>query len=230
MYIYFTHQVLARVSSCSGSDPTTPSPIRARASVDIYNLYGVTVPPFVDVQSSPERILSQAGPEDPAYDGQHSEGSLKHMGPRGAPAYVPRKERRCRVTEKTSPQKQVQIAASSNRDYVDLSRKVDMELVRAYKDSSTQVVKLTEGPSGFCVAMMKEGMITTEIPALALVPTKKVIEKVKANTFKQKPAGCLKKSRPGSAKVDCIACNHLCIYIYMYKNHTSTNKKAPAST
>ena len=229
--------MLARQSSCSMSEPVTPSPLRARASVDIYNLYGVTMPPFIDVASSPENILSQAAPEDPPYvDEQHSKDSFKKLEALDAPNYVPRKERRSRLQKKTSiekqdqivassdpapteetfPPKQKPIAASSHHDYVDLIRKVDLELMRTYKDGSTQTVKLTEGPSGFCVAMMKEGMVTTEIPSLALVPIKKVIKKVQMKTFRQKPAAWSKKKTPPATKVDCILCPHLCIYLYIY--------------
>ena len=172
IFISCTHQVLARAHSGSGSDPMTPSPLKARKSVDIYNLYGVTMPPYVEVQSSPERILSQAAQDDPAYDEQPPESSSADMRTQVAPAYSPR---RLRVTEKTQPKEQGQIVASNDGpDYVDLVRKVDLDLVRTYKDSSQQVVKLTKGPSGFCVALMKEGMITTEIPALALAPIKKM--------------------------------------------------------
>ena len=195
------------------------------------------MPPFIDVASSPENILSQAAPEDPPYvDEQHSKDSLNKLEALDAPNYVPRKERRSRLQKKTSiekqdqivatsdpapteetfPPKQKPIAASSHHDYVDLIRKVDLELMRTYKDGSTQIVKLTEGPSGFCVAMMKEGMVTTEIPSLALVPIKKVIEYVQMKTFRQKPAACLKKKKRLATKVDCICCPHLCIYIYIY--------------
>ena len=205
IFIPCTHQVLERAPSGSGSDAMTPSPIKARAIVDIYNLYGVTMPPYVEVQSSPERILSQAAQDDPAYD-EHP----KDMKPQVAPAYSPR---RFRVTEKTSPKEQVQIAASNDDpDYVDLVRKVDLDLVRTYKDSSQQVVKLTEGPSGFCVALMKEGTITTEIPVLALLPpTPKVVQPRKIKVFKQKPAAFCKKKRSASTKVDCIVVS-TCIY------------------
>ena len=213
IFIPCTHQVLERQHSGSGSDAMTPSPIKARASVDIYNLYGVTMPPYVEVQSSPERILSQAAPDDPAYDEHSEESSRKDMKPQVAPAYSPR---RVRVTAKTSPKEQVQIAASNDDpDYVDLVRKVDLDLVRTYKDSSQQVVKLTEGPSGFCVALMKEGTITTEIPVLALLPpTPKVVQPMKVQVFKQKPAAFCKKKRSASTKVDCIVV-FTCIYIYI---------------
>ena len=69
--------MLARQSSCSMSEPVTPSPLRARASVDIYNLYGVPMPPFIDVASSPENVLSQPAPESPPYvEEKVSEDSL----------------------------------------------------------------------------------------------------------------------------------------------------------
>ena len=174
------------------SEPVTPSPLRARASVDIYNLYGVTMPPYVEVQSSPERILPQAAQDDPAYDEQPAESSLKDMGTQVAPAYVPK---RCR--EKTTPKKQAQIAASNDDpEYFGLVRKVDLDLVRTYKDSSQQVVKLTEGPSGFCVALMKEGIVTTEFPVLALMPSKpKVAKPKKIKHFKQKSVAVCKTVR-----------------------------------
>ena len=91
IFIPCTHQVLQRQPSGSGSDAMTPSPIKARASVDIYNLYGVTMPPYVEVQSSPERILSQAAHDDPAYDEHSEESSLKDMKPQVAPAYSSRR-------------------------------------------------------------------------------------------------------------------------------------------
>ena len=170
------------------------------------------MPPYVEVQSSPGRILSQAAQDDPAYDEQPAESSLKDMGTHVAPAYVPK-----RVREKTTPKKQAQIAASNDDpDYVDLVRKVDLDLVRTYKDSSQQVVKLTEGPSGVCVALMKEGTITTEIPVLALLPpTPKVVQPMKIQVFKQKPATFCKKKRSARTKVDCIVV-FTCIYIYIY--------------
>ena len=181
-----------KTSPCSESD--TPSPIKARASVDIYNLYGVTMPSYFEVESSPERILSQAAPDDAGYVEQSSESSLKDKATQVAPAYVPTESRR-RIGEKTPPKKQLQIAASNDPDYVDLVRKVDMELVRTYKDSSQQVVKLTEGPSGFCVALMKEGMITTEIPVMSLVGIKPKPEEKKVKVVKGKPAACLRKKK-----------------------------------
>ena len=213
IFIPCTHQVLERQHSGSGSDAMTPSPIKARANVDIYNLYGVTMPPYVEVQSSPERILSQAAQDDPAYDEQPAESSLKDMGTQVAPAYFPK-----RFREKTTPKKQAQIAASNDDpDYVDLVRKVDLDLVRTYKDSSQQVVKLTEGPSGFCVVLMKEGIFTTEIPVLALMPSKpKVAKPKKIKVFKQKPAAFSRKPRSTRTKVDCIVCIHMYFYIYIY--------------
>ena len=133
--LYSTHQVPARTTPCSESDAMTPSPIKARAIVDIYNLYGVAMPSYFEVESSPERILSQAAQDDPAYDEQPAESSLKDMGTQVAPAYVPK-----RVREKTTPKKQAQIAASNDDpDYVDLVRKVDLDLVRTYKGSSQQL-------------------------------------------------------------------------------------------
>ena len=229
--------MLARHSSCGSSDPVTPSPLRARASVDIYNLYGVPMPPFIDVASSPENVLSQPAPESPPYvEEKDSEDSLKQFEALGAPVYVPKQERRNRLQKKTSFGEQGQIvatsdpatteenlqpkqkptAASSHQDYVDLIRKVDLEVKRTYKDGSTQIVKLTEGPSGFCVAMMKEGMVTTEIPSLALVPVKKVINPVQTKTFRKKPAAWSKKKRTPATKVDCILCCHSYVYIYIY--------------
>ena len=191
----------------------TPSPIKARANVDIYNLYGVTMPPYVEVQSSPERILSQAAPDDPAYDEHSEESSRKDMKPQVAPAYSPGRVR-VRLIEKTKSKEQVQIAASNDDPaYVDLVRNVNLDLVRTYKDSSQQVVKLTEGPSGFCVAVMKEGTITTEIPVLALLPPpKKEVQPKKVPVFKLKPAAFCKKKRSASTKVDCIVV-FTCIYI-----------------
>ena len=59
MYIYITHQVLSRASSCSGSDVPSSPPIRARHAADIYKMYNVTMPTCFDVPSSPEQILSQ---------------------------------------------------------------------------------------------------------------------------------------------------------------------------
>ena len=214
IFIPCTHQVLQRQPSGSGSDAMTPSPIKARANVDIYNLYGVTMPPYVEVQSSPERILSQAAPDDPAYDEHSEESSRKDMKPQVAPAYSPGRVR-VRLIEKTKSKEQVQIAASNDDPaYVDLVRNVNLDLVRTYKDSSQQVVKLTEGPSGFCVALMKEGTITTEIPVLALLPpTPKVVQPMKVQVSKQKPAACCKKKRSASTKVDCIVV-FTCIYIY----------------
>ena len=204
---YSTHQVPAKTTPCSESDAMTPSPIKARASVEIYNLYGVTMPSYFEVQSSPERILSQAAPDDAGYVEQSSESSLKDMATQVAPAYVPNEKRR-RIGEKTPPKKQLQIVASNDPDYVDLVRKVDMELVRTYKDSSQQVVKLTEGPSGFCVALMKEGMITTEIPVMSLVGIKPKPEEKKVKVVKGKPAAFFKKNRLARSKVDCIVCSH----------------------
>ena len=136
------------------------------------------------------------------------------MGTQVAPAYVPK-----RVREKTTRKKQAQIAASNDDpDYVDLVRKVDLDLVRTYKDSSQQVVKLTEGPSGCCVALMKEGIVTTEIPVLALMPSKPKVAKPKTiKAFKQKPSAFCKKTRSASTKVDCIVCIHMYLYdIYIY--------------
>ena len=77
-------------------------------------------------------------------------------------------------------------------------------------------MKLTEGSSGFCVALMKEGMITTEIPVLALQPIKKVITELGVKILKQKPAASVKTIRRVKTKVDCIACIHLYIYTYVY--------------
>ena len=119
-----------------------------------------------------------------------------------APAYSPR---RFRATEKTKPKEQGQIVASNDGpDYVDLVRKVDLELVRTYKDSSQQIVKLTKGPSGFCVAVMKEGTITTKIPVLALLqPEKEVVVSKKTQVFMKRPAGFYtKKNRSTRTKVD----------------------------
>ena len=193
--------MLARADSGSGSDAMTPSPIKARKNVDIYNLYGVTMPPYVEVQSSPERILSQPAQNDPSYDEQPPESSSTDTKTQVAPAYSPRR----RATEKTKPKEQGQIVASNDGpDYVDLVRKVDLDLVRTYKDSSQQIVKLTKGPSGFCVAVMKEGTITTEIPVLALSqPEKEVAVSKKTQVFMKRPAGFYtKKNRSARTKVD----------------------------
>ena len=202
IFISCTHQVLARADSGSGSDPMTPSPLKARKNVDIYNLYGETMPEYFEVPSSPEQILSQPAQSDPAYDEQPPESSSADMRTQVAPAYSPR---RFRVTEKTQPKEQGQIVASNDGpDYVDLVRKVDLELVRTYKDSSQQIVKLTKGPSGFCVAVMKEGTITTEIPVLALSqPEKEVAVSKKTQVFMKRPAGFYtKKNRSARTKVD----------------------------
>ena len=92
--------------------------------------------------------------------------------------------------------------------YIDFIRKADMELVRTYKDGSAQIVKLTEGPSDFCVALMKEGSITTEIPTLALAPVP-VKRKPAGDEVKRKPAGRFQKKSYKRSKVDCIVCSHI---------------------
>ena len=105
------------------------------------------MPPFIDVASSPENVLSQPAPESPPYvEEKDSEDSLKKFEALGAPVYVPKQERRNRLQKKTSiekqdqivatsdpapteetfPPKQKPIAASSHHDYVDLIRKVDL--------------------------------------------------------------------------------------------------------
>ena len=201
IFISCTHQVLARAHSGSGSDPMTPSPLKARKSVDIYNLYGETMPEYFEVPSSPEQILSQPAPNDPAYEQQPPESSSTDTKTQVAPAYSPRR----RATEKTKPKDQGQIVASPDcPDYVDFVRKVDLVLVRTYNDSSQQIVKLTKGPSGFCVAVMKEGTITTEIPVLALSqPEKEVAVSKKTQVFMKRPAGFYtKKNRSARTKVD----------------------------
>ena len=207
MYIYITHQVLSRASSCSGSDVPSSPPIRARHAADIYKMYNVTMPTCFDVPSSPEQILSQ---EARTPEVQHR---LKQKTP-------PRKQvsaidqKNIPSTEQ-SPLLETQVLSNDapriDDGYVDFIRKVDMELVRTYKDSSTQIVKLTEGTSGFCVALMKEGLITTEVPTLALapVPVKPVKCKPAAADgakVRRKPFGQSRKSSSKRTKVDCIVC------------------------
>ena len=210
MYIYITHQVLARASSCSGSDVDVPSPtpIRARAIVDIYKMYGVTMPTCVDVPSSPENILSQ---EVPTPEKRHRL-SQKTPPRKQVPlidhetiSHPPESQVLSKDPENTSPMEQ---APSIDAGYVDFIRKADMELVRTYKDSSTQIVKLTEGPSGFCVALMKEGVTTTEIPTLALAPVP-VEPAADGAEVQPKPARLAQRSSYKRTKVDCIVCRHI---------------------
>ena len=65
---------------------------------------------------------------------------------------------------------QFHASASSYLVYTDFIRAADLELARTYKDGTTQVVKLKEGPTGFAVAVMRECVVSTEIVALALAP------------------------------------------------------------
>ena len=81
---------------------------------------------------------------------------------------------------------------SRDPEYTDFVRKADMEYVRTYKDGTSQVVKLTQGPNGFAVARLKEGVIETEVPDLALVP-------IQAAAIKKKPAAASSRKRPAAA-------------------------------
>ena len=215
MYIYITHQVLSRASSCSGSDVPSSPPIRARHAADIYKMYNVTMPTCFDVPSSPEQILSQETPTP------NVQRRLNHKTPprKQVPSIdhksisptekTPFLERHVLSNdhESTSPKQ----APSIDDGYVGFIRKVDMELVRAYKDSSTQIVKLAEGPSGCCVALMKEGLITTEVPTVALapVPGKRNPCAADGANVKRRPVGQLKKSSCKRTKFDRIVCSHV---------------------
>ena len=149
MYIYITHQVLSRASSCSGSDVPSSPPIRARHAADIYKMYNVTMPTCFDVPSSPEQILSQeARTPEVQYRLKQKTPPRKQVPAIDQKSISPTEQTPFLETQalsndhgSTSPKQ----APSIDDGYVDFIRKVDMELVRTYKDSSTQIVKLTEG-------------------------------------------------------------------------------------
>lgn len=173
-------------SSAESSDleaviPQTPrTTAKPRTSCEIYSLYGVREPSVLAVPSSPEEVLSQSCP---LYRPPQADLPPTCI-PVSSPTYVPRKT--------MTPPRQAVTSKSRDLEYTDFVRKADMEYVRTYKDGASQVVKLTQGPNGFAVARLKEGVIETEVPDLALVP-------IQAVAIKKKPAAASSRKRPAAA-------------------------------